>query len=422
DDDKETLFVKRNTEKEVYDFVDTEMTAIFSDLPDSHDDQPGRVSKWAARALQSRSNLYAASIARFGKLELDGVVGIPSGDANSYWQKSYDASRDLIMNSPHALYNQYPDDPMLNHKQLFVDEIENNQEVIFTERYDADSSFGTSLSVTAVHADFAFAWNSNFRPYLDIAEKFEFIDGTSGLIPRDQYATKEWTMDELFHNRDPRFKAAFLYNETDFWGKKAYFHEKSIVDGKDVTSGVLPDGIPAKASNRSFEARPKPLRQGFLLRKFLDESTGTQLEGGQSSEDFHIFRLGETYLNLAESAFYLGKTVEALDALNAIRQRAGMPAKLIIDEEAIRNERAVELVFEEHRFWDLRRWRIAEAELNNKMMKGLSFVYNHDTKKYKISVKDAIRSPREFLSHHYYYPLTLTKLSDNSNLVENPGY
>ena len=422
DDDKETLFVKRNTEKEVYDFVDTEMTAVFSDLPDSHDDQPGRVSKWAARALQSRSNLYAASIARFGKLELDGVVGIPSGDANSYWQKSYDASRDLIMNSPHALYNQYPDDPMLNHKQLFVDEIENNQEVIFTERYDADSSFGTSLSVTAVHADFAFAWNSNFRPYLDIAEKFEFIDGTSGLIPRDQYATKEWTMDELFHNRDPRFKAAFLYNETDFWGKKAYFHEKSIVDGKDVTSGVLPDGIPAKASNRSFEARPKPLRQGFLLRKFLDESTGTQLEGGQSSEDFHIFRLGETYLNLAESAFYLGKTVEALDALNTIRQRAGMPAKLIIDEEAIRNERAVELVFEEHRFWDLRRWRIAEAELNNKMMKGLSFVYNHDTKKYKISVKDAIRSPREFLSHHYYYPLTLTKLSDNSNLVENPGY
>ncbi|MEK9604385.1 MAG: RagB/SusD family nutrient uptake outer membrane protein [Flavobacteriaceae bacterium] len=422
DDDEETLFVSRNTEKEIYDFVDTEMSAIFNDLPDAHEGEPGRVSKWAAKALQSRSNLYAGSIARFGEVQLNGVVGIPASDESSYWQKSYNASKELIDNSPHSLYNTYPDDPMLNHKQLFVDEIENNPEVIFTERFDAASTFGHHLSVTAVHADFAFAWNSNFRPYLDIAEKFEFIDGTSGEIPRDQYATKEWTMDELFHNRDPRFKAAFLYNESDFWGKKAYFHEKSIVDGAEVKSGVLPDGTPAKASNRSFEPRPKPLRQGFLLRKFLDESPGEQQEGGQSSEDYHIFRLGETYLNLAEAAFYLGKTGEALAALNTIRARAGMPAKASIDEEVIRNERAVELVFEEHRFWDLRRWRIAEEVLNETMHKGLSFIYNHDTKKYKISVKNAIRSPRVFLSHHYYYPLTLTKLSDNPNLVENPGY
>lgn len=422
EDDEETLFVGRNTEKEIYDFVDAEMSAIFSELPEAHENELGRVSKWAAKALQSRSNLYAASIARFGQVQLNGVVGIPSGDEMSYWKKSYDASKELIDESPHSLYNAYPDDPMLNHKQIFVEEIENNPEAIFTERYDAASTLGTSLSVTAVHADFAFAWNSNFRPYLDIVEKFEFIDGSSGAIPREQYAAKEWTMEELFHNRDPRFKAAILYNESEFWGKKAYFHEKSIVDGAEVKNGVLPDGTPAKASARAYEPRPKPLRQGFLLRKFLDESSGNQLEGGQSSEDYHIFRLGETYLNLAEAAFYLEKTGEALDALNEIRKRAGMPALDTIDEDAIRNERAVELVFEEHRFWDLRRWRIAEEVLNNTMHKGLSFVYNHDTKKYQISVKDAIRSPRIFLSHHYYYPLTLNKLSDNPNLVENPGY
>ena len=272
DDDEETLFVSRNTEKEIYDFVDAEMTAIFSDLPDMHEGELGRASKWAAKALQSRSNLYAGSIARFGQVQLNGVVGIPAGDETSYFQKAYNASKELIDNGPHSLYNAYPDDPMLNHKQLFVDEIENNPEVIFTERYDAASTFGTNLSTTAVHADFAFSWNSNFRPYLDIAEKFEFADGSSGFIPHDQYAAKEWTMDELFHNRDPRFKAALLYNETDFWGKKAYFHESSIVDGATVKSGILADGTPAKASNRAFEPRPKPLRQGFLLRKFLDES------------------------------------------------------------------------------------------------------------------------------------------------------
>ncbi len=422
DDDEETLYVTRNTEKEIYDFVDSEMTAIFNDLPDSHEGEPGRVSKWAAKALQSRSNLYAGSIARFGNVDLDGIVGIPSGDEASYWQKSYNASKELINNSPYSLYNKYPSDPMLNHKQLFVDEIESNPEVIFTERYDAALTFGTSLSLTAVHNDFAFSWGSNFRPYLDIAEKFEFQDGTSGVIPRDQYAAKEWTMDELFQNRDPRFKAAILYNEADFWDKKAYFHEKSIVNGVVVKSGTLPDGTPAAASKRAYEPRPKPLRQGFLMRKFLDETPGEQQEKFQSSEDYHIFRLGETYLNLAEAAFYLGKTDEALDALNTIRARAGMPAKTTITEEAIRNERAVELVFEDHRFWDIRRWRIAEGILNDTMMKGLSFIYNHDTKKYKITVKNAISSPRVFLSHHYYYPLTLDKLSDNPNLVENPGY
>jgi hypothetical protein len=288
---------------------------------------------------------------------------------------------------------------------------------------------GHSNASLTVHADFAQSWNSNFRVYLDIVEKFEFIDGTSGAIPRSDYASKEWTMDELFHNRDPRFIASILYNESTMGWKAnnydsniAYFHERSKVAGVWVKAGVLPNGVPAKASNRSFEPRPKPMRQGFLMRKFLDESSGSQLAGGNSSEDFHIFRLGETYLNLAEAAFYLGKNAEALDALNEIRDRAGMPDKLTIDEDIIRNERAVELIFEEHRFWDIRRWRIANEVLDGKKMAGLKFEYNYDTDKYIIGVKSADPVVRDFKQEHYYYPLTLGKISDNPILVENPGY
>ncbi len=421
DDDPETIFVPRNTEKEIYDFIDSEMNAIFNDLPDIGMTEGGRVNKWAAKALQSRAMLYAGSIARFGTVALDGVVGIPSSDEMSYWQRSYDASKALIETSPLQLYEKHAD-PTINHHQLFIDEIENNPEVIFTERYDFDSGMGHSQALLAVHADFATGWNSNFRPFLDIVEKFEFADGTSGAIPRSDYTAQEWDMAELFDNRDPRFKAAFIYNGADFWGGKTYFHERSMVNGEPVTTGVLPDGTIAKASDRAYEPRPKPLRQGFLLRKFLDESPGFQLGGGMSSEDWHIFRLGETYLNMAEAAFYLGKTGEALTLLNRIRQRAGMPDKIAIDEETIRNERAVELVFEEHRFWDLRRWRIAEEVLNGKVMQGLAFEYNHDTGKFKIEVKDGLAAPRFFESHHYYFPLTLGKISDNPKLVENPGY
>lgn len=421
DDDPETIFVTRNNEQEIYDFIDSEMNAIFDDLPDKGETEGGRVNKWAAKALQSRSNLYAGSIARFGTVQLDGVVGIPAASEMSYWQKSYDASKVLIEQSPLSLYEKHAD-PVQNHHLLFIDEIEDNPEVIFSERYDADSGMGQNFPVLAVHADFAVRWNSNYRPYLDIVEKFEFTDGTSGMIPRDQYAMKEWTMDELFHNRDPRFIAAIMYNETDFWGSKAYFHEKSLVNGQEVKAGILADGTPAKASDRAFEPRPKPLRQGFLLRKFLDESPGFQVSDFQASVDFHIFRLGEIYLNMAEAAYYLGKEGEALTLLNRIRERAGMPAKTNIDEETIRNERAVELAFEEHRFWDIRRWRIAVDVLDGKKMQGLTFVYNHDTGKYIVDVKDAISNARVFLPENYYYPLTLGKISDNPKLVENPGY
>lgn len=428
DDDPETIFVERNTEQEVYDFIDSELTAIFNDLPDSYSTELGRVTKWAAKALQSRTNLYAASIARFSTVQINGIVGIPADLEASYWQKSYDASKTLIEQGPHSLYRKNAD-PMLNYRYLFNDEIESNPEVIFTERYDGDSDMGHQIAALIVHADFATAWNSNFRVYLDIVEKFEFMDGSSGAIPRSEYASKEWTMDELFHNRDPRFRAAILYNESAMGWKAnnydsniAYFHERSKVNGAWVKAGVLPNGVPAKASNRAFEPRPKPMRQGFLLRKFLNESDGYQVAGGDSSEDFHILRLGETYLNMAEAAFYLGKDAEALDLLNEIRDRAGMPDKLTIDEETIRNERAVELIFEEHRFWDIRRWRIAEEVLHGKRMQGLKFDYNYDTDKYIIQVKAADPVNREFLPQHYYYPLTLGKLSDNPKLVENPGY
>ncbi len=420
DDDPTTIFIPRNKEQEIYDFVDAEMTAIFNELPDQYDNEAGRVSKWAVKALQSRSNLYAASIARFSTVQLDGAVGVPTASEMSYWQKSYDASKMLIEESPHSLYEKH-EDPVVNHHNLFIDEIEDNPEAIFTERYDAASGMGQNQAVLAVHADFATAWNSNFRPFLDIVEKFEFSDGRSGAIPREEYSAKEWDMDELF-DRDPRFKAAILYNGADFWGKKAYFHEKSLMGGQEVKSGILPDGTIAKASNRSFEPRPKPLRQGFLLRKFLDEAPGVQVGALESNVDFHIFRLGETYLNMAEAAFYLGKTEEALNLLNRIRQRAAMPDKTEITEEIIRNERAVELAFEEHRFWDLRRWRIAEEVLNDKKMMGLSFIYNHDTKLFQITVMPGISNARVFLPEHYYYPLTFGKLSDNPQLVENPGY
>jgi hypothetical protein len=132
--------------------------------------------------------------------------------------------------------------------------------------------------------------------------------------------------------------------------------------------------------------------------------------------------MGEIYLNLAEAAFYLGMTGEALDAINELRARAGMPPKTEITEDIIRNERAVELTFEDHRYFDLRRWRIAVEVLDGVRLQGLKYDFNWDTQLYQISFKNGEGVARVFQERHYYLPISVDRLADNPSFVENPGY
>ena len=99
------LFVPRNSEKEVYDFIGSEMDAIASILPDVADNG-GSATRWAALALKSRAMLYAASVARNGTQQLDGLLGFPASDAQGYFQQSLDASREIINNGPFSLYRK----------------------------------------------------------------------------------------------------------------------------------------------------------------------------------------------------------------------------------------------------------------------------------------------------------------------------
>ena len=140
----------------------------------------------------------------------------------------------------------------------------------------------------------------------------------------------------------------------------------------------------------------------------------------QGKLDWIDFRLGEIYLNLAEAAFELGNTAEALDAVNTIRTRAGVPVLGEITRDAIRHERQVELAFEGHRYWDCRRWRIAVDKFSNDNRYAVirrDFV----TLKYRVDVLP-FTTPNLFLSKNYYLPITPARIGSNPKLVENPGY
>jgi starch-binding outer membrane protein, SusD/RagB family len=407
------LFVSRNSEQQVYDFIASEMDAIALILPEVT--ETGRVCKYTALALKSRAMLYAASVAEFGSVQLDGLLGIPAGQASNYWQSSYDASMEIITSNKYSLYNNFPDDPAWNFQDLFVEE-GNNPERIFVEIYDYTVAKGHSWNLGATPNEFALEWGSNYCPFLHIIDEFQYADGSPGKIDRGLINSGHlFHIDEIFRNRDPRFLATFFFPESEFRGGVARFHRATIVDGVEYTSGTIGDGWPAAAPRRNW------INTGFLVRKRIDEGeTGTGR--GTSNTDYMVFRYGEILLNVAEAAFYLDRTEEALDNINLIRDRAGMPSLTSVTEADIRQERRVELAYEDHRYWDLRRWRVAHEELNGLRTQGLQYFYHYNEDKYELRLINAEGTARVFQERHYYFPLGVNRIAENPNMVENPGY
>jgi len=419
DDPSEEIYVPRNSEKEVYDFIIAETKELTRILPSVYlAKDKGRPSKWAAYALQSRAALYAASIAKYGQVQLNGLLGFPASDIANYARISYDASKAIINNGIHTLYKKYAD-PVANYQNLFLDETIDNKEVIMSEVFDYSKNREHCFTQRAMPHDFSGTWASMYYLY-DFIERFEYADGRPGnSITQAQLTAKgsEWTPAQLWENRDPRFRATVFYPESPWQGKKVLFHSNTIRDGKTYTSGSAPeDGWPYKASTRNTT------QTGFMVRKRCNESMILPTDVFNDQTDYIIFRLGEIYLNLAEAALYLNLPVEALTTLNSLRQRANMPPKATINEATIQNERLVELSWENQSYWDIRRWRIANQLLDGVRTKGLTFTYNYNTKKYIITLKNAEGVARIFQDRNYYLPIKTTRVAENPKFVENPGY
>lgn len=429
-DTNEELYRKRDKEADIYDFILSELDAVVNDLPTANvSSDLGRPTKYAVLALKSRAAMYGASIATWGTVQLDGIVGLPKEKAPSYWQASYDASKSIIESGIFTLYNKYPTDKVKNFRNLFLDE-NNNSEVIFSERFNGLSGKGHSWDMFEDPLKYN-PWGGGQRSliYLEMVESFDNTDGTSGVIDRSKITSGySWTMDELFGKKDPRFKAS-IYTQGSSWtytnGPVTLDYHYSIEhDGVVQTSGSY-KGVLAKSS--SYTTMP------FGILKYLDESKAVTVERFYSETDYIIFRLGEIYLNYAESAIELGKPNDALLAVNNIRERAGMPLYTSITRDLVRKERKVELAFEGNRYFDVRRWRTAVTDLTN-AFHGLQFIlkgdsyqqgsYNVSTAKYKLNILnnvDGTPSPF-FVEKFYYLPISLTRTGNNANLVENPGY
>ena len=402
------IYRERNSEKEIYDFISSEMDDISEVLP-AFAIEEGRITKWTALALKSRALLYAGSVANFGSEQLNGLLGFPSSEASKYYLESLNASREIIQSGIFSLYRKF-NDPVENFSNLFIDETD-NPEIIFSEKYDYESGKSHQWDALAQPAGFGFNWSSNYPVYLETLEQFDFIDGTSGKVDRDMYDDNtpidpSW----YFEMRDPRMRASIFYPGSNFKGGTVFFHRSM--------RGSL-EGWPQSGLSKLTGS----MATGLLIRKRTNPYTP---DATRSSTDYIVFRYGEILLNYVEASYYLNDPNGDMESImNEIRDRAGMPllAKSEITENKIRQERKCELAFEDHVFWDLRRWRIAVEELNNVRRHRLHYRFNANNESYTMEMADGdLGGVRLHPERNYYYALGLSRLADNPKLIENPGY
>lgn len=419
----DSMQVPRNSEKQVYDFIASECDAIAAALPEVST-QYGRITKYTALALKSRAMLYAGSIAQFGTQQLNGLLGFAASDAAIYYQKAFNASKAIVSSGKFSLYNKYPSDKSKNYQYIWLEE--KNSETIFSKVYNGLGVVGHSFDYYSYPAGFELAWGGDTQGYLETFEAYDKLDGTSGAWDPVAIQSGLHTTAELFGNRDPRMFATLLHAEAPFKTGIVYTHNGTYPNGTSSTLNIS-STVLGQWNGANWQARPTSWAKnvnagtGFPLKKFIDETKVQPIVGG-STTDYIVYRYAETLLNLAEAAFELGNTTEALANVNLVRTRAGMPTYTSITRDQIRHERQVELMFEGHRFWDLRRWRIADVELSKVKHKA---VLNFDwaSKTYQVKIQNVDPVTRAFGAKQYYLPITVNRIANSPKLApENPGY
>ncbi|MEI7423995.1 MAG: RagB/SusD family nutrient uptake outer membrane protein [Prolixibacteraceae bacterium] len=418
-DDK---YLVRATEEAIANFINTELTTVITLLPDVATPR-GKINKWTAHALNARAMLWAASIAKFGTVALNGVVGIPASKANTFYAKA-SVSADAVINSgKYSLYNPAPSDKSENYRRIFIDE--ENSEVIFEKPYDGvlvAHSFDAWCAPTT--------WvgrGSLGDPTLEYMLGFENIDGSTtpptfgaGQLYNDGYGP--------FAKKDPRLRATvFFQGET--------FSNGTIESYEGIDPSVTPDpskiitstavsynGKPSVGLDSRMSLDDSRTVTGFTRKKYII-TTQKFIAEGASYTNLLVIRLAEMYLTKAEAEFQMGNINPAVTALNMTRSRAGISLvdATSITMDKIMTERRSELSGEAHRMWDLRRWRTALSVMNYQSQ-GLRIIYHFASGKYYFLPFNSETSVRVFKPEHYYNPITDSRINNNSKLVENPFY
>jgi len=411
----------RNSFEECVNYISSELDAIAPDLPlDYSGFDHGRITKGAALGLKSRVLLYAASPLYNGggtstNPELQKLLSYPTADPTR-WEKARLAAKAVMDLGVYSL------------------------NVNNTTKWSGSSAglgFGFyNVFLTRKNSEFLLTFlmppgkqiergglprsrggNYFVYPTQEMVDKFPTINGKPITTDLKSASNPQgYDLQNPYTNRDPRLSATVIYNEG------LYFDNSTKALGPVYTYvGASLDGIVAVSSNTATVT-------GYYVRKMADDNAA--ITGGNNVDrGIPIIRYAEILLNYAEAANETGNSIEAINTLKLIRNRAGltagsnglygMPASATKDEARalIQNERAIELAFEQHRLWDVRRWKLGPL-LDGKFLHGMQIAKVGNNYTYTLR---NVRT-RYFKDIYYYFPIPKDDVTLNPKILQNPGY
>jgi hypothetical protein len=455
----------RNTFEETVNFIIADLDQAIT-LLDGKPETAGRASKAAALALKSRVLLYAASdlhdiptasgksatIASYSNPELLGYV---SGDRTARWQAAKDAAWAVLQAKTGYKLDlagpATPEEGQANYLALSMgggsgvaDKAAGGELLLQrteTPLYTVENNwplggihFGINNGPNGYHN-----WAGN-TPIQQLVDDYEMMDGSKFDWGNSAHAS------DPYANRDPRLYATVLFDgapwkprPSDVAGVDPVNQiQTGYYEGRDDKGN--PVTINGVDTRQSAVENWNGSRTHYYVRKFIDPDPNiVENQSGAQVVPWPFIRYTEAVLNYAEACIELGQDAEAQTWLNKIRYRAGMPA---ISEtgtaltDRYRNERRIELSYEEHRYHDARRWMIAPQTLGRmiqdihveaKLKAGKSplvpYRYDKTVYDYTYTVENNTDNEvRKWDDKMYFRPFSRNEVSRNNLLKQNPGY
>jgi len=351
----------RNTPEECWNFIANDLDSAAKYLPEQVAvDKQGKLTKGAALAFKARCMLYAER-----------------------WKDASDAAKAVMDLDIYDLHPSYAD--------------------LFTfKRTDGRSNKESILEFGFSSPDFGYSFDYFYCPPGD--RGYAQVSPTEELVSSYQMADGSdfsWNNPEQavdpYKDREERFYASILYNGAKWKGRTV---ETNVggTDGYAIGGGTT--------------------CTGYYMRKLFDESRKTQQIGFVAGElTYYAIRYAEVLLIYAEAMAEQENLDEALSALNMIRVRAGFTEPVTASSKSefmslLRHERMIELAFEGHRYWDLRRWKLSTNVLNNMHCNGIKITENDGTFTYEKVDCDGGKT-RVFPEKYYRFPIPLTEIQRN---------
>ncbi len=393
----------RTAATDVLQWIADECDAIVADLPFRYSDETsnwGRINGAAAYALKSRALLYLAS-------PLNNTSG-----STDLWQKAADAAEEFIAannadSNPYKLYTT--GDTSNDYYDCFVSTPHINPEFILSR------SEWTTYEIELYLAPCGFSGSANAvgrtNPTQNLVDAYETTKG----LPIDEDSS--YSESNPFANRDPRLDQTILHHGST-WGDALNEEERTL----DMTYG----------SGADYQELHGGTNTGYYSKKYLNNMSFKNPT--TYTHACPIFRYAEILLNAAEAYVELGNTTKAVEYAQQVRDRVGMPTWSTTTQsylrERIRNERRVELCFENHRFFDERRWKLFEeqtmtSETSLPRYKQLWNLYGMkvDASGNYTYGSDEAHATRAFTSpKNYYFPIPYDDVANFSNMTQNEGW